>query len=89
MVFKIKYMIYHKNGRERERKKGRESAQETAMVRRGMKDRRRDAEGRNANLAWNQRSLRLLGTRGKENSKSSLWRRREGLSHGFVWVRTV
>ena len=50
---------------------------------------RRDAEGRNANLAWNQRSLRLLGTRGKENSKSSLWRRREGLSHGFGWVRTV
>ena len=67
----------------------RESAQESVMVRRGMRGRRREAEGRNATSSWNPRSLRSLGTRGKEKSKFSLWRRREGFRHGFVWVRTV
>ena len=71
---------------ERERESERKQVRESAMVRRGMKVRSRDAEGGNANSAWNQRSLRLLVTRGKESSKPSLWRRREGLRHGFGWV---
>ncbi|RVW39629.1 hypothetical protein CK203_090633 [Vitis vinifera] len=73
---------------ERERESGeraRESAMESAMVRREKIARRLATEGRSAASQWSPRRSRLLWTIGKENPKFSSWRRREGFRYGSVW----
>ena len=75
--------------RERERERARESVTASAMVRKGRRAWRREAEGRSAVSQWNPRRSRLLWMIEKEKSKSSLWRRREGFRHGSDWDWTT